>query len=68
MQGRSSWNAAWVLLRIARGLAMLLDEHATLEWEHVKAHADHPWNELVDCAAKDGARGIKHDQLAGDFD
>ena len=43
------------LRTIMRSIVHVLHERhspAALYWHHVKAHADHPWNELVDRLAK----------------
>eukprot|EP00973_Karenia_brevis_P004246 582651-Karenia_brevis.AAC.1 len=49
--------------RIARAIYMwqfqvLAAAGGSLRMEHVHGHGGQPWNELVDCLAKQSARGI----------
>ena len=57
MQAAGRWRTwqhkSWCTLM--RALVHILQERHTphaLSWQHVKAHNDHPWNELVDRLAK----------------
>ena len=53
--GSQNWNSPNA--EVVRGLGMLLETKANVQWRHVHGHTGNGWNELADTAAKGAACG-----------
>ena len=53
------WESAapGVLGKLLSAVACAVRVHSTPSWHYVKAHDDHPWNEMADSLAKWAAKG-----------